>query len=154
MVNHLVIRQAKEKDIKRLLKLYSELVITFSEIEKKHIRTYEDFQKCFAQINSIEGHYLLVVENEGKIVGTATLLIIPSLSHNACPWAVVENVIVSSNYRGQNLGRQLMEYIINQARDAGCYKIILSSNKKRKDSHRFYQSLGFEASSEGFNLYF
>ncbi len=154
MVNHSIIRQAKEEDINRLLELYDELVITHSEIELDQKRSYEDYQRSFTQMNNITGHNLLVIEYNGKVVGTATLLIIPSLSHNACPWAVIEHLIIDPNYQGQHHGKRLMQHIINEARDAGCYKIILSSNKKRREAHEFYQALGFEASSEGFSLYF
>ncbi len=154
MVNRSVIRRARKEDINRLLELYNELVITHSEIELSQKRTYEDYQESFVQINNMTGHNLLVIESNGKVVGTATLLIIPSLSHNGCPWAVIEHLIIDPDYQGQHLGKQLMKHIINEAKDAGCYKIILSSNKKRREAHEFYQALGFEASSEGFNLYF
>jgi N-acetylglutamate synthase-like GNAT family acetyltransferase len=153
-VGDLIIRRATEEDIIRILELYDELVITYSAIEQSQKRTYKDYLNIFTQINSMAGHNLLIIEHKRKIVGTVTLLIIPSLSHNACPWAVVEHLIVDPNYQGQHLGKRLMRHIINQAKDAGCYKIILSSNKKRSEAHKFYQKLGFRASSEGFSLYF
>lgn len=46
-----------------------------------------------------------------------------------------------------------MDYIINKAKEAGCYKIMLTSDKRRKPAHNFYKSLGFEASAHGFKLY-
>jgi ribosomal protein S18 acetylase RimI-like enzyme len=30
------------------------------------------------------------------------------------------------------------------AREAGCYKLVLSSNQKRERAHAFYESLGFQ----------
>jgi len=47
-----------------------------------------------------------------------------------------------------------MEYLIKIARDSGCYRIILNSDKRRTEAHHFYRALGFEASAEGFRLYF
>jgi GNAT superfamily N-acetyltransferase len=38
------------------------------------------------------------------------------------------------------------------ARERGCYKLTLTSNKARKDAHRFYERLGFEATHEGFRM--
>jgi len=37
----------------------------------------------------------------------------------------------------------MMAHAMQQARDAGCYKLALSSNVCRKDAHAFYESLGF-----------
>jgi GNAT superfamily N-acetyltransferase len=47
-----------------------------------------------------------------------------------------------------------MRHAIEEARRAGCYKVSLTSNKRRADAHRFYQRLGFRAASEGFRLDF
>jgi len=82
------------------------------------------------------------------------LLIVPNLSHHGLPWAVVENVVTDRRFQRKGIGRLMMEYAINRAREAGCYKLQLASSKTREDAHRFYESLGFEASAHGFRLYF
>ena len=40
------------------------------------------------------------------------------------------------------------------ARTAKCHKVGLLSGKTRTDAHAFYRSVGYEAVSEGFKLYF
>jgi hypothetical protein len=40
------------------------------------------------------------------------------------------------------------------ARRARCYKLVLGSNKKRLDAHRFYRRMGFEEYSLGFRMHF
>lgn len=47
-----------------------------------------------------------------------------------------------------------MEEAIRRAKDAGCYKVQLLSNRARTQAHTFYGSLGFELNAEGFRLYF
>jgi GNAT superfamily N-acetyltransferase len=93
---------------------------------------------------------LLVVEHEGVVIATAAVIVVPNLGHDGTPYALVENVVVDEAARGQRHGEQLLSYIIDEARAAGCYKVVLTSRKHRKDAHRFYQRLGFEATSEGF----
>jgi predicted N-acetyltransferase YhbS len=149
-----IIRVATEEDIPRILKLYDELVITTSEAEQNRDPSLEDSHKVYAQIQAMPGHELLVAEEEGKVIGSVVLLIVPNLSHHASPWAVVENLIVTQKQRRQGIGRQLMNDAIARARDAGCYEIQLSSNKIRYEAHQFYESLGFEASALGFRRYF
>jgi GNAT superfamily N-acetyltransferase len=60
------------------------------------------------------------------------------------PSAVVEDVVVASAFQGRGIGRQLMDHAKEQAKSAGCYKLALSSNRKRHAAHAFYESLGFD----------
>ncbi len=154
MVQSIVIRLATEEDIARILELYRELAITTSQVELGQKPSPDDYRQTFAKICAVPGYNLLVAEDQGAVVGTMVLLIVPNLAHSASPWAIVENLIVDNMYRRQQVGRLLMEYAIERARDAGCYKLVLTSNRKRRGAHRFYRSLGFEASSHGFSLYF
>ena len=149
-----LVRVATENDIPHILELYHQLVITTAPAELQRDPSPEDYRQVFAEINTHPGYTLLVAEEAGKVIGTTVLLIVPNLSHNASPWALVENVVVDEVSRRQGTGRMLMEYAITRAKEAGCYRIVLSSDIRREEAHRFYRSLGFEASSHGFRLYF
>ena len=148
------VRVATEGDIPRILELYRQLVITTSQAELRRSPSLDDYRQVFAEISALPGCELLVAEDDGKLAGTMVLIIVPNLSHNGLPWAVVENIVIDEGYQRRGIGRLLMDYAIARARGAGCYKIMLSSDKRRGEAHRFYRSLGFEASSHGFRLYF
>ncbi len=148
------VRLATEADIPRILELYRELAITTSQAEQKHKPSLNSFRQAFADISAYPGHELVVAEEDGEVIGTLVLLIVPNLAHGALPWALVENMIVDRQRRHRGLGKLLMDYAITRARDAGCYKITLSSDKRRPDAHRFYRSVGFEPSAHGFRRYF
>lgn len=150
----ITIRAATDNDIPRILELYRQLDINASKGDLDDNPINIEWQSAFAQIKAMPGHELLVAEEDGEVVGTTVLLIIPNLSHNASPWAEVENVVVDRKHRRQGIGKQLMEYAVARARQAGCHKIQLSSNKKRRGAHSFYGELGFSASAQGFRLYF
>lgn len=149
-----LVRVAREEDIPHILELYRQLALTTSQAELSQSSSLDDYRRVFAEICALPGHELLVVEYEGAVVGTMVFLIVPNLSHGALPWAIVENMVVDERYRRQGVGSLLMEYAIDRARKSGCYKVQLLSNKKRLEAHRFYCSMGFEASAEGFRLYF
>jgi GNAT superfamily N-acetyltransferase len=142
-----IVRQATEQDIPRILELYQELT------GERHDLTRYQTGPVMAEIASMSGHELLVADEDGVVVGTMVLLVVPNLSHGALPWAMVENMVVDQKYRRRGIGRLLIEYAIARARQAGCYKVQLLSQKKRRQAHKFYRSLGFKASAHGFRMY-
>jgi N-acetylglutamate synthase-like GNAT family acetyltransferase len=141
------IRQAKEQDIPRILELYEELT------EEKQDVPPETIQRVFNQIIRLPNQQFLVAEKEGLVVGTLFLQITPNLSHDARPWAVLENIVVDRRYHGHGFGRLLIESALSTCREASCYKVQLLSSNKRKGAHQFYRSLGFEESAVGFRIY-
>jgi len=148
------VRLAAEEDIPRILELYRQLVLTTSQVELGKSPSLDDYQRVFAEICTFPRHEFLIAEDEGEVVGTMVLLIVPNLSHSALPWALVENIVVDKKYRRQGIGKLLMNYAIARAKEAGCWRIVLSSDKRHEEAYKFYRSLGFEASAYGFRLYF
>jgi L-amino acid N-acyltransferase YncA len=147
------VRKATEKDISRILELYRQLTITTSPTEQNHTSNLDDYRQAFIQIQKATGYNLLVAEEQGNVIGTMVLIIVPNLSHSALPWATIENVVVDEEYRRRGIGRLLMDYATARAKEAGCYKIQLISDKRRTESHKFYRNLGYKASGHGFRLY-
>ncbi len=155
--SQVTIRQAEDGDIPRLLELYRELGEighTTSQAELRRTPTQDDYRRLLAGIRSFPGYELVVAEYQGEVVGTMMIIVLPNLSHNGLPFALVENVVVDHGCRRNGVGKQLMDYAVARAREAGCHKVGLTSNKKRRGAHQFYRSLGFTASSYGFRLYF
>ena len=54
--------------------------------------------------------------------------------------------------RSQGVGRALFEYLIKLSRERNCHMVQLTTNKSREDAGKFYKSLGFDNSHEGFKL--
>ena len=148
-----IIRLATEEDIPRIIELYGDLDISTAHGALSRAATEDEYKLAFAQIQTDAGQQLLVAEEEGKVVGTMALIIVPNLSHGGLPWAGVENVMVDADYRRRGIGKLLMDYALAQAKKAGCYKIQLISDKSRKEAHKFYRALGYKASGHGFRLY-
>jgi N-acetylglutamate synthase-like GNAT family acetyltransferase len=146
-----IIRQAKEKDILRILDLYQQLSLSPGTYKKAPV---EECKRVFKKMGQVPGYSLLVAEEDGEVVGTTVLAILPGFAHGTSPFAVIEYVVVDENVRNKGIGKIMMEYCMAQAREAGCYKIMLTSDIRRERAHQFYRSLGFEASAEGFRFYF
>ena len=106
----------------------------------------------FAAIERDPNNMILVVDMDGAVAGCAQLTVIPGLGRGATTRGQIEAVRVASGHRGQGLGRWFMQALIEAARGRGCGLVQLTSDRRREDAHRFYESLGFVASHVGFKL--
>jgi len=147
------IRDAVKADIPRLLELYAQLAL--NSTETYYAEPEPDFnRKALTEIQATPGLHLLVAEQDGDVVGTCMLCILPGLSRGIARWAVIEYVVVEKKLRSKGIGQAIMDHAVKMAEEAGCYKVMLCSNKKRTDAHRFYQRLGFEQTHLAFHRYF
>jgi len=147
------VRRATEKDIPRILELYRQLAFS-PPPEGIPPHTPEEYRRVFNEMATTPGYELLVAEEDGEISGSMVMAILPGMAHGVSPFAVVEYVVVDEKRRRKGIGKLLMEYVAARAKEAGCYKIMLTSDKRREPAHEFYKALGFEASAHGFKLYF
>jgi GNAT superfamily N-acetyltransferase len=109
--------------------------------------------EAFFRIAADRSRTLLVAEREGRPVGTLDLLVVPNLAHGARPWAMIENVLVDPSQRRSGIATSLTGNALERAGKAGCYKVQLLSDRRRREAHALYRGLGLEPSSEGFRLY-
>ena len=89
------------------------------------------------------GTRIFIAENDEKrIVGCATLCVFESPTGRK---ASVEDVVVLPAYRGQGIGRALMQRIIDFAGSKlSPIDLHLTSNPLREEANALYQTLGFE----------
>lgn len=112
----------------------------------------ESYVRAFREIEADVNNELMVAEREGEVVGTMQLTYTPSLSFQGGKRCTVESVRVDERYRGQGIGREIMLWAIERAKEKGCISMQLTSNNDRVDAHRFYEGLGFAKSHVGMKL--
>ena len=61
---------------------------------------------------------------------------------------------LAEKHRRKGLGRQLLQHAIARARETGCHKIELCSDRRREEAHHVYRAVGFKESASGFRIYF
>lgn len=142
-------RTAQRDDLPGLLKLYKQL-----NPEEEPI----DAEKAYSVWEAIEKgnatEYFIAVDDT-KIVSTCNLTLVLNMTRNGKPFAIIENVVTDSNYRRQGIGKQIIQNAVQYAKEHNCYKVVLLSSAKRTDSHRFYESIGFNGNSKkGFEIRF
>ena len=77
--------------------------------------TYETFIKIYEDI--FKSNIIFVAEIDNILVGSITLLIEQKFIHKCSKYVVIEDVVVDNTYRGKNIGKQLVEYAVNYAKD-------------------------------------
>jgi GNAT superfamily N-acetyltransferase len=112
----------------------------------------EAYWRAFEAIDADPRNALIVADLDGEVLGTMQLTFIPGLSRRGAERAQIEGVRVRADHRGTGLGRQMIEWAIDQARERGCALVQLTTDKNRTDAHRFYASLGFRVTHEGLKL--
>ncbi len=110
------------------------------------------YRDAFDAIDRDPNQELVVAEIGASVVGVLQITFIPYLTHQGAWRALVEGVRVDASLRAAGLGRRMLGHAIERARARGCSLVQLTSDKTRRDAIRFYESLGFVASHEGFKL--
>ncbi len=130
---------------------YKNYIALLSELTDVGNISFNSFELKFNLINSNKNHNIFVIEDQNKIITTGTLLIEDKFIHNCSKIGHIEDIIVHSNYRGHGLGKKIIQYLTNYAKDNGCYKVILDCEKNYM---QFYEKLGFNEKNIQMAIYF
>lgn len=87
---------------------------------------------------------LLVAEDEGRILGSLTLVLF-RIPTGLRAW--IEDVVVDDEARGMGVGRALNDAALERARRDGASTVDLTSRPSREAANRLYQRIGFEQRS-------
>ena len=112
------------------------------------------FQQHWQCIHQHAGYLTLVIELNQRVVGYAGLI-------EQYTWEFtdgyfrIQAFVIDSAYRGQGLGKQLIQAIERLAQQRGLKRLFVNSGNRaeRYPAHAFYHSLGFEPYSLGFSKY-
>jgi len=110
------------------------------------------YAEALREMQASDGSGMYVAEADGRMVGTFMLTFIRHLMRQGRLVAQIEAVRVDPLLRNRGYGAEMMRWAIEEARRRGCSRVQLTTNKSRKDAHRFYARLGFRASHEGMKL--
>ena len=136
----MIIRKAKGKDAHDLKILYFEHLTSYPPQEEQDMGKWENILDRFEKDDKM---YLLVLEEDGKVVSSVQMAIIESLTHNVRPFAVIENVVTHIDYRNRGYASALLEKASEIARECGCYKVSLETGSNRESTLNFYRNNGF-----------
>ena len=106
--------------------------------------------KIHTQYVSGEG-IKLSFEVDGNIIARAYLYLLHNDLHTA-PFGFLEDLFVDENYRGKGYGKQMLQLVIDEAKNTGCYKLMCTSRYKKELVHSMYTKAGFKDHGKEFRL--
>jgi GNAT superfamily N-acetyltransferase len=141
MMPKITIREATPEDAASLARLMAEMDDVDAQQASK-----SDEEAMARTLASMAAHSFfrayMVLEN-AMPVASFSIMIFSSPAHQGVPQALLDAVVVTHTRRSAGIGEAMVKHALNIARDAGCYKMMLSSNLKRVAAHRFYENIGF-----------
>jgi len=130
-----IIRELRKED------LWNGFLTTLDSLRQASDIDRNRAEEIFEKINSNPDHIVAIAELDGKIIGATTLLIEPKFIHKGGLVGHIEDVAVDQNFQGQKIGEKIMKYLLEFAKNRGCYKTILDCTD---DVKPFYEKLGFK----------
>lgn len=136
-IDELMIREVKQNDLSGLLSLYTQLH------NNPLPAMCQELSDTWDTILSDRNHYIIVGLVNNVIICSCVIVIIPNLTNNQRPYALIENVITDENYRNKGYSSALLDYAKQIAAKQNCYKIMLMTSSKKESTLNFYKKAGY-----------
>jgi PhnO protein len=146
MMDQLRIREVEPNDLLEVKLLLDELENRNSDIE---IFT-EIFHSYCSDISTL--FYVVEMKHKG-LIGFITCKS-QWLLHHEGQVCEIQEMIVTREFQGKGIGKKLIEKVKEAVLDWGVKSLEVTSNKRRKEAHQFYQKIGFRNSHEKFTIYY
>jgi len=100
-----------------------------------------------------EGTYyvVVIVDGEGRIVGTGTLLVEKKFLYKLGTQGHIEDIAIKADQQGKKFGLRLIEALDYVAEKVGCYKTILDTSEEKEG---FYEKCGYEKAGSEMHHFF
>ena len=132
--------EAIESDLPAIIVLLEELS---SDLERSHdLDQQQLLANCQVLLHDPRAHILLAKDGT-KTIGLITFSTRTTALHLA-PSALIDELVVSEQYRGQGIGGELLEAAIEECRRLGCCEMEVGTESSNRKARDFYRKHGFE----------
>ena len=131
----IIIREIEEDDLENGFLETLDFLRNASDLDKNKAN------EILKKIKQNPNHIIYVAIDNKKIVGSTTLLIEQKFIHDGGLVGHIEDVVVRKDYEGQGIGMNLVNSLLDVAKQRKCYKTILNCEDSLKP---FYEKIGFK----------
>lgn len=145
----MIIRMAQESDIEDIERLLVEICNVHNEgrpdLFKKDGKKYDKNQMM--EIINDENRPVIVAfdEKNNRVLGYAMCVIQTVLNNNALfdmKTLYLDDLCVDGQMRGNGIGKQIYDYVLEYAKKIGCYNLTLNVWECNEGAKRFYNKCG------------
>ena len=137
-----MVREIESTELNDLLALYTHLH------EKGVPEMSEHLTQTWEAIMQDRNHHIIVNIVDGRMVSSCVCVIIPNLTRGIRPYALIENVVTHSDYRGMGHATACLDFARDIAVKADCYKIMLLTGSRDAATLRFYEHAGYNSTEK------
>jgi len=136
----IVIREARKSDLPAIQRLLAELVNVMDDTEGIDIGIAT--RTCGHLMKDACSHFLLATA-QGTSVGFIHFSIRQTVLHRG-PSATIDELVVTKEYQGKGIGRQLVLATIESCKRLGCCEVEVSTEQTNTEARKFYKKCGFD----------
>ena len=128
----IIVREISVKDANQINRLSEELGYPL---------TAEQTRRNISAVIESKDHTAFVASYKDEVigwVGAAHVIMLEVMPH-----CEINGLVIDKQYRGQGVGKLLIDSVKEWAKGKGNHILSLHCNIKREDAHRFYEHIGF-----------
>lgn len=150
------IRRATEKDSDGINKLLRQVLKVHHEgrpdLFKSDAKKYNDTQLSLILRSDDRPVFAAVDDGTEEVLGYAFCIFMNHMGDNILTdicTLYIDDLCVDEKCRGQHIGRQLYEYVLDFAKKSGCYNVTLNVWGENKSAIKFYEKCGLSVQKIG-----
>ena len=145
----MVIRRAEDKDTDRILELLLQVCNVHADIRPDlfiHDGTKYSREDLHEIIIDDDRPIFVAVEDDNVLGYCFCQYKGPAISKCIKPFSqlFIDDLCVDESARGKRVGRQLFEYVKEEARRLGCYEVSLNVWEGNDAARKFYEKMGMK----------
>ena len=142
------IRRAKEKDIDGINKLLRQVLMVHHngrpDLFKADVKKYTD-EELLDIIKDDNKPIFVGVDDKENVMGYAFCVFQQHIGDNILTdikTLYIDDLCVDEELRGQHIGKQIYEYVLDFAKKSGCYNVTLNVWNCNPSAMKFYENCG------------
>lgn len=144
----MVIRRAEKSDISEMVELLCELFSIEDDFTIDRQKHAWGLHLLLENLDAI----VLVATQEERVIGMASVqpLVSTAIGESV---GLIEDVVITSAFRGNGIGKRLLEVLIEESEKVGLKRLALGADHRNHSAIAFYQKHGFTTSHMGMMYY-
>ncbi len=144
----MLIRRAEERDMDGINSLLCQVLMVHHngrpDLFKSEAKKYTD-EELREILKGDTRPVFVGVDEAGAVMGYAFCMFQQHVGNNILTdvkTLYIDDLCVDESIRGQHIGRQLYEYVVDFARNSGCYNVTLNVWACNEGARMFYEKCG------------